>query len=643
MGYALPSGIINSGSLFAFVTATPAPLGPYIKQVGDQILVVLDYQQASVGAGLTDYSFDVDVSTNPQLVISFPKLSEQVPNYTLSFLLSGGIPEQQYNLTITAHYTLSGTATQRVDRLIINIPSSGNVVQPVPAVYSQLPLWGGGYVNSAVRAFWGAVPPSNPNVMDQWFDTANGLLYEWMTDGETAQWFAVYNPNYLFEAPHDSVLYGRLNSTWTPVPISEILFDAPSDGAFYARQNHLWAAVPRIPQASDALPLMDAPVPLPGTDVSFARSDHTHPTDSTLYSASNPAGYQTAGDVSVTLGAYMPLSGGAFSGAVSFQTAALFASPTNIQVGGGNPNYVLSTDGAGALSWVPPTVGISDAPIDTQTYARNHGNWVNITAATGVPEAPSDGQLWARENLTWVTVPIGGGAGIADSPNDSTTYARRNTGGVGAWRHLTHTDITDWSAALVPYALITNLPQPSGITPLMNGTGAIGTSVTYARADHAHPSDTSRYAASNPANYIPEAPNNGGGYVRRNLGWSFPTHNDISDWATANIPVTVSATAPGGAVSSFGVAPPQTGWLWFKTTDQQLYVYTGTAWVITVSPPIIPEAPNDGNAYARRSLNWSRLTHNDIADWNATLANYLPLSGGVLTGGTYGSLSGVNN
>ena len=35
----------------------------------------------------------------------------------------------------------------------------------------------------------------------------------------------------------------------------------------------------------------------------------------------------------------------------------------------------------------------------------------------------------------------------------------------------------------------------------MDGTAAVGTGTTWARADHVHPSDTSRYAASNPSGY----------------------------------------------------------------------------------------------------------------------------------------------
>lgn len=38
-------------------------------------------------------------------------------------------------------------------------------------------------------------------------------------------------------------------------------------------------------------------------------------------------------------------------------------------------------------------------------------------------------------------------------------------------------------------------PEPSSTAPAMDGTAAVGTTTTYARADHVHPTDTSRQAA----------------------------------------------------------------------------------------------------------------------------------------------------
>jgi hypothetical protein len=46
---------------------------------------------------------------------------------------------------------------------------------------------------------------------------------------------------------------------------------------------------------------------------------------------------------------------------------------------------------------------------------------------------------------------------------------------------------------------------PSGTNPVMDSVANPGTLATYSRGDHIHPSDTSRYAATNPAGYITSA------------------------------------------------------------------------------------------------------------------------------------------
>jgi hypothetical protein len=74
-------------------------------------------------------------------------------------------------------------------------------------------------------------------------------------------------------------------------------------------------------------------------------------------------------------------------------------------------------------------------------------------------------------------------AGLTDAPNDGTLYGRKSL----AWAHLTHSDIIDWAATLAPYALVVNIPAASITLPSPSGVAAIGTSATYARADHVHP------------------------------------------------------------------------------------------------------------------------------------------------------------
>ena len=162
-------------------------------------------------------------------------------------------------------------------------------------------------------------------------------------------------------------------------------------------------------------------------------------------------------------------SGVTIQGGLAVNGLLALASTNNLAIYGGSAGQVLSTNGAGILSWANQSGGISDAP--------------------------SDGQYYARHNAAWAVAP----GGMTDAPNDGTAYARKSLG----WAHLTHTDITDWTATLAPYALTTAVPVASTTTPLMDGTASAGSSAAWARGDHVHPTDTSRAAASALASYLP--------------------------------------------------------------------------------------------------------------------------------------------
>lgn len=51
-------------------------------------------------------------------------------------------------------------------------------------------------------------------------------------------------------------------------------------------------------------------------------------------------------------------------------------------------------------------------------------------------------------------------------------------------------------------AYTNDIPAAATTPPLMNGTAAAGTAATWSASDHVHPTDTTRYAASNPSAYI---------------------------------------------------------------------------------------------------------------------------------------------
>jgi hypothetical protein len=265
MGFALPSGVVNMNSAY-FYAMPSMNFGVLVKEPTDQTLVVLDY--SSVGSAQS-YNFTVDVSSNPVLVVSYPKLD--ATGTVLTFLLSGGIAGQQYVLSI--HTMFAGQP--RNDVLTVNVPSSQGscvAINPVPALYTQLPLSTQGYVNTGVRYFWGSAPPANPTVMDQWFNPTNKTLSEYTTDGTNFSWVVLTSTGLVTEAPVTNIIYGRYNGNWVAEPIqadalangqlysrsnnawtlNQIQTDAPSDGLIYGRTLGSWIVVPTAAIPSDA-------------------------------------------------------------------------------------------------------------------------------------------------------------------------------------------------------------------------------------------------------------------------------------------------------------------------------------------------------------------------------------------------------
>jgi hypothetical protein len=99
-----------------------------------------------------------------------------------------------------------------------------------------------------------------------------------------------------------------LNQAWTLPPLMDGVATAGTSLRF-SRGDHTHptdmsrAAFNEIPVAATTLPPMNGPASA-GVGVTFARADHVHPHDDTLYPTTNPAGYQTANQVTVTLQAY---------------------------------------------------------------------------------------------------------------------------------------------------------------------------------------------------------------------------------------------------------------------------------------------------------------------------------------------------
>lgn len=142
----------------------------------------------------------------------------------------------------------------------------------------------------------------------------------------------------------------------------------------------------------------------------------------------------------------------------------------------------------------------------------NSSQWVQAAGNAGsggsstYVEAPSDGKSYGRVNATWAQV-LAFTALSSVAPVMDSTAAAGVAVTVSRSDHVHPTDTSRYAATnpsgYQTAAQVTSaVPVASSTTPLIDGTATIGVGTTWARSDHVHPTDTTRYAASNPSGFI---------------------------------------------------------------------------------------------------------------------------------------------
>lgn len=301
-----------------------------------------------------------------------------------------------------------------------------------------------------------------------------------------------------------------------------------------------------------------------------------------------------------------------------------------------NVNFDLIDDFAAAQGV------LTEAPEDGKYYLRGERQWLvgNTRAEYDTLSnrvTTNEGDIAAVElvNVQQNTA-ISGKAQLG--PNDGSIYGWRNTG----WFQLAGTSFTiDWSQITgTPATYPPTLPIPS--------SGVTGLDTKQASQDAAIAAINWNSLSSKPATFPPtlpipssgvtgldtkqasqdasiatklgDAPNDGAQYARQSATWSKVTGGAI-----------VSDNAPVGALPSSFWWESNTGALFINFED------ANSTQFVQVNAAGMPEAPVDAKSYVRRNASWYDIGPTiaamiDATELNTALGNYLPITGGSLSG-----------
>lgn len=609
-------------------------LGSMVKPVDSQITVTVDYSKLTPAITPARYSFFVDSGDSPRFGIGDPDLTGNV----LTFLVYGGAVGQTYDVAIVM---INSDGTVRTDTLAISVigddvPNFG----PALPVSQNLATFTGAnglsFINDAPNYYVSSVAPTNANIMDMWYNPATGLLQEYISNGLTSYWQDAVGPQGLQGPPGQVGAQGPQGSQGLPGTPGTVGPQGPAGAP----------GVPGPPGPTGQTGLIGAQGP-PGPSVVSSNIGN--------YATLGTDGYIFVPIPSVTGGV---LTWNTRAGNVTFQQSdltsvggALLASPAFT----GNPtaptppaadnSTKLATTAyvTGAISAIsiPPGSTPSNAnplmdgiaaPGTSALYSRGdhvHPNDVSRAPLaspvfTGVPAAPtatagtSTTQLATTAFVMSAVVASTTGVASFNTRTGAVTLQATDVTAVGG-ALLVSPAFTgsptaptaapgDNSTNIATTAFVTGAigaipapPAPSNANPLMDGTAAPGTAVTWSRADHVHPHDTSIPVGSNTAPAMDSVAAAGSGTT-----WSRGDHVHPSD--TSRAPVasptfTGTVTIPAGA---------------------NIAGYATTASL----PPASTTAPlMDGTASAGAATAWSRGDH--VHPTDTTL---LPLTGGTLSG-----------
>lgn len=308
-----------------------------------------------------------------------------------------------------------------------------------------------------------------------------------------------------------------------------------------------------IPSPYTSNPAMDGTAS-PGSSTSYAKGDHVHPSDTSRAPVSHATSTSTYGEGTGTNYGHLRLSDSTSS--TSGTSGGYAATPSAVKSA-----YDLADGKQDALSAIQLVwYGTSSTTASTQTKTTTITGITSLTTGLTVRVKFSTGQTYNGQpklqinSLTAQSIVRKGGTAAAqyewqggevvcfvydgadfviqDGAIASTTY-------YGQTILSSSTSSTSEAMAATPSAVKSvkdSIPSASTTSPSMDGTASYGSGTTWARADHVHPTDTSRAPLASPAlTGTPTAPTATSGTSTTQIATTAFVANAISEAISSNL------------------------------------------------------------------------------------------------------------
>lgn len=485
---------------------------------------------------------------------------------------------------------------------------------------------------------------------------------EWEPNVDYWEWDSVIYQGQLYFCREAHVSSSTWDSSkWTDITVGGLAYilmsekiDDPStktSGQFLKYNGTTWVAgdVPEGSAASSTTPKMDGTAST-GSENAFARGDHVHPTDTsrqakitasgilkgngsgTVTAATAGTDYQTpltfdgtynastnkAATVSTVTNAINALDGGTIgTGSTTKTITSLSQSNGNVSATFSDIAFpVTSVNGqTGAVTTAEKFVITATAISGTEYYNLDK-TYADIVSAINQNKyvAIQDVDMTYPYTTTvsqgivfGATLIATGEGGQLLAVTDGILVAQSGSSTLGMAVHSS-----------IPLPTTSDIPSASSTTPSMDGTAAVGTGTTWARADHVHPTDTSRQATLI-------------------SGTNIKTINNESILGSGNI--SISGGASSIILEGTYTTPSN---LYVQKTPTELYNYLGAGTVV-----YIQGIYDDENPYFRQRTNsLYRLNSVEIQGegnnsfYKASITSHLNVIGDNDTTIVYGYASG---